>query len=329
MHFKTLVAVALVVTLAGVGCKKDDGPGALPTDEDAIRSAVFSLNPLDSAANVSNSEEYAIDDGGLQNMEYSEGSRFPNNGDVATPINPLRWGRQVQSVSKSVEVERLPGDTLAVAHITKIVAGILHILAIRDSGGVIDTVNVTKAFVDTARRKVLFARIRRTIDPRLNWRPIAISLVEGHSPTDNFRIDSVEVMTPRDTVVVTDPLNTWIRLGFFIGGRGMVLIHPTDSVRIRVTITSQDTSQDGSAKEFVVLHWGISRFNGYRHRASIWFSSQSGSPGSWTRVYDRTFYADSHPGIFNAVIDALSYKTLSDDGPEYSNKFWGKPYRRL
>ncbi len=329
MRFKPWVVLSLGVMLAAVGCRKDEGPDALPTDEDAIKSALTSPNPLDTAANFSNSEEYTIDDGGLQDIEYSEGSRFPNNGKVAYPINPLRWGRQVQSVSKSVSVDRLQGDSLAVATITKIVAGTLHILARRDSGGVIDTNHYTKAFVDTARRKVLFARIRRTVDPRLNWRPIAISLVEGHSPTDNFRIDSVEVMTPRDTVVVTDPLSTWIRLGFFAGGRRMMLIWPADSVRIRVTITSQDTSQDGSAREFVVLHWGISRFNGHRHRAPIWFSSQSGGPGSWTRIYERTFYPHPHSGLFNAVIDALSYKTLADDGPEYSNKFWGKPYIRL
>ena len=324
MRNRLLLVLATLVLVVVGGCKKEEGGGPLPTDENAIQSLASSQNPQDTIATFSNSEESAIDDGGLPATpgdDYYVGQGFyPKVGEVTWPITPLRWGRQVQSVSRSVAVERLPGDTLAVATITKVVAGILHILAIRDSGGVRDTVQVTKAFEDTARRKVLFARIRHTEDPRLNWWPIAISLVEGHSPTSNFTIDSIEVMTPRDTVTVTDPLNTWLRFGFF--GRFRILhIMPTDSVRVQVTISSQNDSSD-----LVWLHWGVGWGDGRRHRARIAMISESGGVGAWTRVYARTFHAHQHLGRFNAVIDALSYGTLFDDTAAYSNKFWGKPY---
>ena len=318
MISKSLVVLATLAMVLVVGCKKDDGPGASnPTDEDALLAAVSQ----DTIGSFSNSEEFALDDGGLQNMEYFEGSGFSKIGQVDTAMVPLRWGRQVQIVDRHVAVQRLPGDTLAVATITKTVTGILHILAVRDSAGVPDTVHVTKAFSDTARRKVLFARIRRTEDPRRNWLPVAITLLEGHSPADNFTIDSVEVMTPRDTVTVTDPLNTWLRLRLLVGRDRLMHIRPTDSVRVRMTITSQNDSS-----EFVALRWGIGWNDGRRFRARVGLISQSGGPGSWTRVYGRTFRAHPRLGLFNAVIDALSYNTLFDNVAPYSNKFWGKPY---
>lgn len=313
MHQKLLFVVIVLLAVL-VGCTKTEGPSesTFNSDQEYLQNAVSSQ---DSIADYSNSENSTIDDGGVRPID-ADG--FAKVGEETSPITPLRWGRKVDSVSRNVTVD-IKGDSVAIATIVKTISGTLHIIAIRDSAGVRDTVQVTKPFRDAATRKVLFVRVRRSSDFRLNWKPAAISLVDGRSPANDFFITELRIATPRDTFTVTDPLNTWLQFGRLRGE--IPRIHPLEPVQIRVTITSQNDSA-----EFVALRWGVGWGDGRHHRARIPLMSQSGA-GSFTRVYERTFAGHRHIGRFNAVIDAISYATLYDDDTAlYSNKFWGLPY---
>jgi len=311
-----LLVVGMAAMLALGGCKKDDGgtPQDFSSDQEYIQYAVTSI---DSVAEFSSSEA-VIDDDGEKEFEYSEG--FGKISEVEYPITPLRWGRRVLSVSKSISVE-IQGDSIAIATINKTIAGNLIILAIKDSGGVQDTVRVTKPFSDTAVRKVMFRRVARLELRRLNWMPVAISLGEGGSPTSDFSIDSLQVVTPRDTFVITDPLNTWLRLGYRRMRDEIAHIRPSDSVQIRVTLTSQNADT-----ELVALRWGVGLGDGRHYRKRLPLIQQTDVGGAHVRVFGRTFLGHQHEGRFNAVIDALSYGTLYNDTTAYSNKFWGMPY---
>jgi hypothetical protein len=302
---------ALVAGILVVGCRKSEGP-AEETDVSYIQGAVVTM---DSIAEYGESERYALDDGVPHDPEYNEG-QWGKVTDPQSPITPLRWGRRIVSASRSVDVQ-IQGDTVAIATITRVFAGNLIILAIQQSTG--DTVQVTKDFVDTLKRKVMFVRIGRFAERRHNWKPVAITLVEGWSPVENFQIDSLEITTPRDTFVVTDPPNTWLRFGRILGE--IPRVYPGEPVRIRVTVSSQNDSA-----EVVMFRWGVGWGDGRRHRKLIPLISETGTTGNYTRVYERTFITHLHRGRFNAFIDALSHGTLFDDQQPYSNKVWGAPY---
>lgn len=313
MFTKSLFA-AMVVALVVAGCRSTESP-VEENDQTYLQGAVVSM---DSIAQYSESERYGLDDDGAKNFEYEEG--FGKVGDVQSPITPLRWGRRIASVSREVSVD-IQGDT-AIATITKTFAGNLLILADLDDDGDGDTL-IAKPFSDAMRRKVMFVRAGRFNERRHNWRPVAISLVEGTSPLENFRIDTLQIITPRQTITVTDPLNTWL---WFRGmtlepQRQIPLVRIGDSVRVRVTVSSQNDSS-----EVVMLRWGVGWGDGRKHRARIPMVEQSGSTGNYTRVYARVFIAHRHFGRFNAFIDALSHETLFDDQGQYSNKIWGTPY---
>jgi hypothetical protein len=307
---RTIVFVGVLAAFLLSSCSKPSEPREL-TDRDAIEEAVTSW---DSVAQYSESEYYALNDDGPKNQEYTEG--FGKVTDPQSPITPLRWGRQIRSSNRQVDVD-IQGDTIAIATITRIFAGNFVIIAIQQSTG--DTLQVTKDFVDTLKRKVMFVRIGRFTDRRHNWRPVAITLVEGWSPVENFRIDTLQITTPRETIVVTNPLNTWLRFGRFVGE--IPHIRPLEPVQIRVTVSSQNDSA-----EVVMLRWGVGWGDGRRHRARIPMVSETPISGGYERVYERTFIAHQHRGRFNAFIDALSHGTLFDDQEPYSNKVWGVPY---
>jgi len=319
MRTRLLLTIPLALALFAGGCKKSDEIGNPSTDFQTDEAYIaYAVANLDSVADYSEAEQDAINDDSLQDLEYQIG--FAKVGNALDPISPLRWGRRVESVIRTVTV-RKPDDSTAIATIQKVASGMLFIRAERDSAGILDTVLVTKTFTDTLKRKTLFVRIGQFQDRRRNWRPAAITLVEGKSPSTDFAIDSLVISTPRDVYVVTDPLTTWLRFGR--GSWEILRTRPDDPVQFRVVISSQTDSA-----EAMFLHWGVGPRDNRRHRARIPLVSSSSKPGGgWTRVFERTFYAHRHYGRFNAIIDVLSYGTLFVDDPAiYSNRLWGLPY---
>jgi hypothetical protein len=316
---RNAVSAILAIGLLA-GCSKQSNPTAageqtFQSDEEYLRFAVLSS---DSVADFTISTSSTIDDDGDRPFEYSEGF-----GSVTDPITPLRWGRRVTSVTRDVQIA-IQGDSLAVATVTKTIAGTLFIRATRDSGGVVDTVLVEKPFSDTAIRKILFRRVARTERFRLNWAPVAITPVDGRSPTNDFEIVELQFMTPRDTFVISDPLSTWIRFGFHRERGELPRVRPNEPVRVRVTVTSQNDSS-----EIAMLRWGVGFGDGRHHRARIPLVQSQNSGGVHIRVYERVFLSHQHYGRFNAVVDVLSYATLYDDTASYSNRFWGMPYHLM
>ena len=311
-------AVGFALIFSSGGCKKSDDQGIGPnfsTDQDFLQ---YAATNQDSITDYTESIRYTLDDDGAQPLNYEEG--FHKISETAFPIAPLRWGRRVTSVERNVSID-VQGDSIAIATIQRTLTGTLFILAIRDSGGVQDTVLVTKPFSDAATRKVQFVRVGRFSDLRRNWRPVAISLVSGSSsPPNDFSITELTLTTPRDTFTVTDPLSTWLRFGRMRGE--IPRIRPNEPVHLRIAVTSQSDSA-----EFLMLRWGVGMGDGRRHRVRMNLTNQVGSPGAWTRVYDLTIMGHRHQGRFNAVVDGISYNSLFNDDPTmYSNKFWGIPY---
>jgi len=288
----------------------------------------------DSIAEFSSSDEATIDDNGLRDPDYeglakeaaAVGERF---GSVAgDSLYPIRWGRRItwSEVTRDYQVVML-GDTGAIVTIVKTLPGEFWVgLGYRSPDTVVIDTIIRKPFTEVVTRKVQFKRIAHTDYPMRNWAPVAITLVQGKTQgTNSFTIVSMEVIDASvgyDSVV-TDPNNTWFRLGW---RRGTIpIVQSGDSVTVRVTVTSSDDSS-----EIVIFRHGIAGTSLLRGRTRMRLVSISGSPGNYTRVYERTFHPYLRFGIFaarfNVVVDVLSRGSIFDNNAPFTNEFWGTPY---
>jgi hypothetical protein len=318
--YAMLLAVMAVVGLLATGCNKDTGNGpdeSAPvgvTNEQSAR-AYFATND-----EFVKNDEQTIDDQELQPTDYG------TFGKINAEITPLRWGRFVRTVVRTVTRDTvLPGDTIAFVHIHKVISGVFRIRGINGNG---DTVLIEKPFVDNADRNLIFKRVgRETRRFWLNWVPIATSLVEGGTipPDNHISITQIELITRNDTIVVTDPLQYYLRyrwIGRFNqGNKDMPSVDGGMPVLVRATVVSASPDTD-----LVALRFGVGTFHKRRMRMHI-ISELNNGNGTFTRVFEAPFVMHFHRGFFHAAVDAATRATLFDDVAPYSVSWWGIPYR--
>ena len=70
---------------------------------------------------------------------------------------------------------------------------------------------IKKNFTETIVRLVKFVRINRTNDPRNNWKISEISAIKGGTTGSQITINELRFYAGDDTVVVTDPNNTFLK----------------------------------------------------------------------------------------------------------------------
>lgn len=296
------------------------------------------VNPDDTAppgvgsSEISAIRYYAANDEFVKNDEQTFSDRevqptdYNTFGKIQADITPLRWGRIVNRVATNIDVNILPGDTIAIAHVHKNIVGVLKILALDGNG---DTVRLQKAFSDSANRNLIFKRVAR--DSRrywANWVPVATSLVEGGTltPNDFITITRLDVVLPNnDTITVTDPLNTYLRYRWmhrYHGGDGDVPeLEPSRLVTVLATVVSASADTD-----LVALRFGAGDFRIRRMRMQLVSEINNGN-NTYTRVFRAQMMVHTHRGFFHAGIDAMTRETLFDDTAPYSVSWWGMPYR--
>ena len=166
---------SLLISLALVGCKKDEVTGT--SSEDQAPAGV-------GANEQSAMKYYALNDEFVNNdvATFTDNTIAPTDYDETlhktdVAITPLKWGRFVTSVTRTVTVATQPGDTIAIARVDRVINGVLKIRALSGTG---DTSTITKSFQDTSAKYVVFKRVARLATRYwLNWKPIATSLVSG------------------------------------------------------------------------------------------------------------------------------------------------------
>ncbi len=309
-----MAMVGLLVTGCNNGNDPEESAPSGVTNEQSARQ-YFATND-----EFVKNDEQTIDDQEVQPTDYGTFGKIDAN------ITPLRWGRFVRSVVRTVTRDSVaPGDSIAFVHIHKVITGTFRIRGINGNG---DTVLVEKAFTDNADRNVIFRRFgRETKRFWVNWLPIASSLVDGGTiaPNNNINITQLELITRNDTVTVTDPLNFYLRyrwLGRFNQGRkDLPEISGGDALLIKATVVS--TSPD---TDIVALRFGVGTFQKRRMRMQIVSEVNNGN-GTYTRVFQAPFVMHFHRGFFHAAVDAATKATLFDDQAPYSVSWWGIPYR--
>ncbi len=275
---------------------------------------------------------------------YARNDEYANNDDVAmndgssptpfddeivgrmTPIRPLRWARLIRNIQRTVQIDSVTADSLAYVTVTKSWDGVLIILARYDSVTV-DTVR--KNFTGQSKKRFIYKKIANSRVIWRNWKPVAVSLVDGGTTSSNA-IDITELKLVysnesgnRDSIVVTDPLSTFLRLrrNRDIGGHDVPDLAGGQEARMFATVIS--TSPD---TDHVVLRFGFSGDGNHRRRLRLHLVSESFDGTHYTRVYARTFNLHFNRGVFAAAVDAMTHGTLFDDAEPVSNVFWGVPY---
>lgn len=310
-----ILAIAFVFVITA--CQKDTvvDPSAV-NEDDYLKQQAISAEEV---AGYIESEEISIQDEYEKDMNYDDFGM----GKTTYPITPLKWATKIDRVVKTLYVDPI-NDTVKIVTIVKNITGRFIVKAIKDSNGVVDTVKIVKPYTSTITRKVRFLKVNNHNDFRKNWKPIAITLVEGKTNIKNFSISMLEVMTSVDTAIITDPLTYWVRLA--PGRGGVSLVKPGDAFVIRVTVTSENSNP-----EYACLRTGLdSGFKHHRARFMMDLVSETVSNGIYTRVYQKVFTARLPMGVsfghMNAIVDVMSYNSINDDTDPYMNSFWGMPY---
>lgn len=240
-------------------------------------------------------------------------------GKAAAPIIPVAWGRRVTNATRTIDFVR-EGDTIVVATITHTITGEIKIAA-KDSPQDTTITIVTKPFTETTTRKVKVTRIARTDRPRDNWRIRETSAVSGGTGDAALTVNQLTAVVGQDTLVITDPLEFYLKLPAFTGRR-MPSIGQNANIKVQFTVTSTESDTD-----FVFLHrpfqWlNPSVFRPARVRMTL--VSQTGS-GPFVRVYEHS-WTGHITGRHHFFVSALTRNSLFDDAAPWATKMWGIPY---
>jgi hypothetical protein len=312
-----LLVAALLIT----GCTKNESQvdSAAPA---GVTNEVQAMQSLAVADAFVQNDELTMADQSIQTFNYG------TFGKVDAAITPLRWGRFVTSVTKTVTTTTQPGDTIAIAVVEKLITGTLKI---QGRTGVGDTVVISKPFTDKSTRNIIFRRVGKSTSTFwLNWVPVASSLVAGGTfppPASNgINLTKLQFFLPAgDTITVTDPTGYYLRyqwFSWFHGGRkNCPILTGGDPVVLRATVVSASSDTD-----LVALRYGVDVL--HRRRQMMTLISEVKNPdNTYTREFELKWNVHFHRGDFNAGVDAVTKATLFDDTAPYSVSWWGVPYR--
>lgn len=324
--FALLVLLPLVALMVG-GCSKDDGVSPAQDPNDQLYGAAQSDQQFFEMY-AQNDEYFTTDETTMNDGEQPQSLDDLSIGKLTTPIRPLRWARFIRTFNRQVVLDSVTGDSLAYLTVTKTWQGVLVIAATySDTSTLPDTV-IRKPFTSEAKKRFIFKRIANTPVRWRNWRPVAISLIDGGT-TSSSAIDITQLKLlferdgARDSIVVTDPNATFLRFRriFDLQAREVPDIQGGHEVTMQVTVVSTDPDTD-----HVVLRYGFTRDGLHRRRIRLHLVSESFDGAAYTRVYQRTYTMHFRRGVFSAAVDANTHSTMFDDAAPVSTSFWSVPY---
>jgi hypothetical protein len=254
-----------------------------------------------------------LDDGGAYSSDYSAGATKNNDRGY-----PLRWGRIIQRVKKSVGIEEVSTDCV-VATVTRTIGGILKISAPYQLSTRKRCSLISKPFTEQVVRKARFMRIGESDDPSTNWKLNAVSIVHGGTEKANVSISEFLLRTQSgESISLKSPDETiW---PFRINGRGhFPTVGGETDLDVRVRLQTQEVEPN-----MVVLRSGYRGKWGQRNLLPLRLENRVGD--HYIHTYENTVRAQSRPGVFHAVVEAISRETLCDIEAPVLTRFWGIPY---
>lgn len=307
---KLSIIITLLLSVIIFGCK------STVNEPDYLDDVI--LNELiTSEESISNFEE---------NFDDGEATSFVLD-KIQTDLYPIKVGRRITRIERTFNKEVI-GDSAKVTVTTKfsgflIIAGKFNPISPGDTTFLPDTI-VTKPFVETVKRNVTLIRTNSRNDRNRGWKLQAISLPEGSTSVKNIQLTKAELLiSGRDPLVITDPLNTY----FFIGDpkRDLPERKRNENVTLRVYLTSNSPKED-----FVTLTYGR-KIAGqiYRVKRKLQLVSSVQNGDKWDKIYEGNWNIFvMHPfGKFHSVINAVTNETIFSVEGNISSSTWGIPYK--
>ena len=300
------ISIALIVVLNG--CKKDNPIEPAVTDQQAMADLVLG-------------DGLFTQDNSLMSDDPSDPSLL---GKTALTIDPKIWGRTIVSFHRTFVFSSVT-DTSAEALVINEITGQLWIVP-KDSTKSV----VVKNYTDSTYRRVLFSVIPGQSRPQTKWRISAISALQGGTPqgaVNMLSITNASFFIGGDTLQITDPLNTFFKIGNSFDHWRLRVMAPSlvDSFKVQVTVRSAFRDTD-----IVVIHrplWFGLTFRYYR--APMRLLSSTLVNGYYVRVYEHTWHG-APPGRHNVIISALSKWSVTEEALDSTKivtaREWGIPY---
>jgi len=254
-----------------------------------------------------------LDDGDAYSSDYTGGSTKINDRGY-----PLRWGRIIHRVKKSVGLEEVSSDCV-VATVTRTINGIMKISAPYQLSTRMRNSMISKPFIENSTRKARFMRVGESVDPSRNWKLNGVSIVHGGTASSNVSISEFELRTQSgDTISLrsTDE-PTW---PFRVNGHGhFATVGGETDLDVRVKVQTSEVEPN-----MVVLRSGYRGKWGQRTLLPLKIESRIGD--QYIHTYENTVRAQPRPGVFHAVVEAISRESLCDMEAPVLTRFWGIPY---
>ena len=254
-----------------------------------------------------------LDDGDAYSSDYCAGSTKLNDRGY-----PLRWGRIIHRVKKSVGIEEVSADCV-VATVTRTIDGIMKISAPYQLSTRMRHSNISKPFVENSIRKARFMRVGETTEPSRNWKLNGVSIVHGGTENSNVSISEFMLRTQSgDMISLKSPdENTW---PFRVNGHGQfATVGGETDLDVRVKVQTSEVEPN-----MVVLRSGYRGKWGQRTLLPLRVENRIGD--RYVHTYENTVRSLPRPGVFHAVVEAISRESLCDMEAPVLTRFWGIPY---
>jgi hypothetical protein len=303
-----LLVLGCISILWMSGCDKNSSTEATTSDREAISSIV--AHDAFFQADVS-----LLNDGDPTSTPLYSLSKT----DAA--ILPHAWGRKIESFHRDVNFTALT-DSTAMATVTVTMQGFVWI---RAKYALTDTVvqTIKKSFTETTTRIVKFIRINRSTNALNNWKISEISAIKGGTVGSQITINELRFYTGSDTIIVTDPNNT-----FLAAERGprrcipQLIANLTTPSRVEVTVTSSAPDSD-----IVSVHrpfWFVNRW--LYHAPMALVRSTNNGDGTFTHTYT-SIWRGVWAGRQNMIVSAITRNSIFDnDTTQFSSQIWGVPF---
>jgi hypothetical protein len=303
-----LLLLGFISILWITGCDKNNSTEPTTSDKDAM-SAIVANDALFQA------DATLLNDGD----PTSTPSYSLSKTDAA--ILPRAWGRKIESFNRDVNFTIL-SDSTAMATVTVTMQGFVWI---RAKFALTDTVvqTIKKNYTETTTRIVKFVRINRSKNAQNNWKISEISAIKGGTAGSQITINELRFYTGSDTIIVTDPNNTFMTLEK--GPRRCIpqlTVNPMTPLRVEVIVISSAPDSD-----IVSVHrpfWFVNRW--LYHAPMALVGSIDNGDGTFTRTY-----ANSWKGVWagrqNMLVSAITRNSIFDsDTTKFSSQIWGVPF---
>ena len=314
-YMGVLVALAAIAAMPFAGCKS----AVEPSDSNQQYFMDVVTGGDASTRDLITSDQEALSDGAMFSVAQTPLPPSIQSVTAGDKIIPQKWGRFVESVTRTITRTENQGDTVVIAEAIVTFSGHFRIIGTVD--GVLDT--VSKPFTESVHRYFRFLRVANTNHPRMNWRLDAVSIVNGGTTNAQIALQKVQVVPPSgDTLTATDPDNYFMQ----VSHRWMHRL-PLWGFNTQVTVLATVHSADADT-DIVTLHYAPK--NNGAHRAPMTMISQTANTaGGFDRVYSYSLTIPGNDKKFaHVVVSAATYGSLnSTDTTNLSCVLWGMPYK--